>query len=761
MQRPVRIVILLLALLLCVTACSGGAIAEQRARVMLAGASVADEGACSFLTVRFASKVRYVSHAPAAHGDELHIKLAHLDEKRDAVVDQESLHAPSSEQASVHAIELAYDASGAELSVYFKRDSAFRISGGEDGKSIVIAIAAAGSRETCDASKMAAAGKPRASEREQESSNERMDAIRKTVERGDIRRAEALIAEATASGDARYTQELEELSAMVLERSGRTADAAAAYRRYLMHYTKGSGADRVRARLAILEGAAAPRLNAEETGFVAPVPASPERPITDGAIAGGPAVGERSMAPGGAGSTSSADADPDAWTFSQNGSTSLFYYRNEGGRDVFVPPRLQLGWDKESVYKLYQNSVVGTLDYDARFQKGTVAGAMRVSTARDQDLISSADTENSVYTASLSLQDNASGVSGTIGRQTLYSNGVLGRFDGLVAGFQATDTMRVNAVIGSPVWRGADSPFAEPAYFYGGGISLDKFTAWDIPLEPGIYYFRQQSEGLTDREAIGGTLNVRGDTASLWALADYDIHYGALNDIALSSSYMFENRALASVNADYRRAPMIFTSNALQGQPVATLADLLKIYSQPQIEEFALDRTAHSFTLDVNYALPIGDDWQVTADAYLSRMSGTVESAGVPAMLATGTEYYGFLQVSRYNLFTEGDSQSIGVRYGDTQYDHLYALELSARYPITPEWSAGPVLRAGISDSKTAAIREHQFMPSLHLSYRINEQTTLDMEAGKKWIARDTEHGTEHETELMALAGVRYDFYTK
>lgn len=760
MTHPVRITMLLLALLLSGGGLADGAGAEQRARVMLAGASVADDGTCSVLTVRFASKIRYVSHGPASHGDELHIKLAHLDDKRDAVVDQESLHAPASEQASVHAIELAYDASGAELSIYFKRDAVFEVSSGQDGKSVAIAITAAGSSDPCDTSKSAMSAMTAAPDAGLEVSDARMDAIRKAVERGNVQGAETSISEAKAAGDARYVQELEELSAMVLERAGRKDEAAAAYREYLAHYPKGGGAERVKARLAILDGTAAPQQNAGASGFVAPPPAS-DRAITDGAISGGPAAAERSLAQASPGSATPPDADPDGWTFSQSGSASLFYYRNEGGRDVFVPPRLQLGWDRESVYKLYQNSVVGTFDYDARFQKGTVAGAMRVSTSRDQDLISSADTENSVYTASLSLEDKSSGVSGSIGRQTLYTNGVLGRFDGLVAGFQATDTVRINAVLGSPVWRGADAPFAQPAYFFGGGISLEKFSAWDVPIEPGLYYFRQESEGLTDREAVGGTLNVRSDTASFWTLADYDIHYGALNDIAFSASYMFDNRALASVNADYRRAPLIFTSNALQGQPVATLSDLLKIYSQPQIEQFALDRTAHSFTLDVNYALPIGDDWQVTADAYLSHLSGTVESASVPAMLAAGTEYYGFLQVSRYNLFTQGDSQSIGVRYGDTQYDHLYALELSARYPITQEWSAGPVLRAGISDSKTVAVRERQFMPSLHVGYRINDQMTLDMEAGKKWIERDTEHGSEHETELLALAGVRYDFYTK
>lgn len=748
---------LVMAVVLAAYACAGDA------SLLMSGADVLDSSDCSWLTISFTGKVRLIEAAPAGPSDELHIKLAPLLVEKagaPALTDQESLHPPASENASVHAIELAYDASGALLSVYFKRRAIVKVSAGSEGKSIVIGVAAASRSVPCDPSAAITLGHTPDATGINAEADQRVSAIRAAIANGDIARAKVLIAEAEHAHDARYARELEELSAMMLQRAGMKVEAEQAYRRYLDRYPSGPTAARVRAKIDALLAGPQYEQNAASSGFMAPPPDNPSKPIKDGAIAAAPSITTATRDPTTV-KSSDTDEDPDAWKTSQSGSTSLFYYRNEGGRDVFVPPRLQLGWDRESVYKLYQDSVVGTLDYNARFEKGSLQGRMRVSTAHDQDFIDAADSESSVYAANISLEDKVSGVSATIGRQTLYTGGVLGRFDGALASFEVASNVRLNAVAGAPVWRGSDAPLSDSTYFYGAGASLDAVKLWDAALEPGIYYLHQDASGITDREAVGASLAVHNNTASLFLLGDYDIHYGKLNDVSLMATYMFADQSLIGINADYRRAPLIFTTNALQGQPVATLSELLKIYTHAEVEQFAIDRTASSFTLDVNYTLPIGENWLFTADAYVSHLGGTAESGGVPAMIETGTDLYAYAQVTRTNLATQGDSYSAALRFGDTSYDNLYALELVSRYPILTDWSIGPSLRLGFSDSKSSRADETQIMPSLHLAYRICENATLDMEIGKKWIERDTIHGTEHETELMALAGIRYDFYTK
>ena len=64
-----------------------------------------------------------------------------------------------------------------------------------------------------------------------------------------------------------------------------------------------------------------------------------------------------------------------------------------------------------------------------------------------------------------------SGISGRLGRQSRFSGGVLGRFDGALAGFEAAKDVQLNIVAGSPVERSRDEPFSNEAYFYG--ISAD------------------------------------------------------------------------------------------------------------------------------------------------------------------------------------------------------------------------------------------------------------------------------------------------
>lgn len=752
LRAAIRSLLLAAILLALADVCS--AAEEVTSAVLMSGASINDTPQCSILSITFSAKVSYLGHVPLGKADELHIKLAPVAASgKTAVADQESLHAPSSEQAAVQAIELAYDSTQATLAIYFKREVLTAVTESEDRKHILVAIAPQGAQEPCSATTAVHAAPAQGSAAELEPSVDPMSPIRTAILNGDLTGADQLLAQARNKDDSRYAQELEELAAMILEKSGQTQAALGAYRTYLTHYPTGDSAARVRAKLDALQSSGGANQNANLSGFTAPVPAS-GKPISDGAIIGNGRQPITSAPP-------PEQSDPDAWTITQGGSASLFYYRNEGGRDVFLPPRLQPGWDKESVYRLYQNSVIGTLDYDAHFERGTVDGRMRFSSAREQDFISGDDNLSSIYAANISLGDKSSGVAGTIGRQTLYTGGVLGRFDGVLASFKPTDEVKLSAVAGSPVWRGSDAPFQDSTYFWGVSAGLEKLSLWDVPIEPSVYYFHQQSDGFTDREAIGASLAAQTDTSSIWALTDFDVNYAQLNQAAMSASYMFPNRALASISADYRRAPLIFTSNSLQGQPVATLSDLLKIYSTSQIEQLALDRSAQSFTLDVNYTLPIGEDWQIIADGYVSYMGSTPESGGVPAMLSTGTDFYGYAQLSRYNLFSQGDSHSLALRFGDTSYDNLYAVEFSARYPVTTDWTIGPNIRAGFSAHKADSGNEIQFMPSLHVGYRIKEDVTLELEAGKKWIERDTPLGTARETELMALAGIRYDFYPR
>jgi hypothetical protein len=756
--------------------------AEPAAAKLLSSVSVSERDACAVIKIEFNSRVQYVSHMPLTGGDELRITLKPIDQRQAVpagAVEQESLHAPANGRASVHAIELGRDAGGAALNLYFKHKVAYKIALDAGFKSILIAIPGPEPKASCvpgtggtdisENSRASGALEPSQSPPRGTAHNgdgltpEMLDVsmkgAREALPQGDVDRAITLLIQVLAAPGTRYAQEARELLGVAREKKGLIADAKADYQAYLALFPKGPGPDRVRARLAVID-------QGGQTLFD-----QLKKSQTDAAVRIPPPIGEGKLKPGIAAASSAnwgqdhvqpqngaqEKKDPAAFTITQNGSTSLYYNRNQGGRDFFVPPRLQLGWDKENVYQLYQNNVFGTLAYEGRFDNSDFTGRVHVSASQDNRYITGQNDETAVSALYFDGKAKESGVSGRVGRQTVYSGGVLGRFDGVSASYQIDKSIKFNAVTGSPVERSRDTPFLNDSYFYG--ISAD-FDHWREGVDTSLYFIDQRTDGLVDRQGIGTELRYSDEAMSGFATVDYDIHYLELNEAVVTGTYIFPGFSTLGINVDYRRAPLIFTSNALQGQGAASLTELLKKYTHDDIEHLALDRTAKSYSAGANVSHPLNEHLLLSGDVTLTYMSGTPGSGSVAAAPSTGVDFYSSVQLTQSDAFTTGDSYTGGLRFADSQTAFRYMLEGSARYPVTKDWRLGPVLRLGYIDSKSDGRGEYEFMPSLRSSYYIYDDLVFEVDVGKRWTARETEHGTANETELTVLSGIRYDFHT-
>lgn len=726
--------------------------AEPPQVLFLSGVTVAERESCSVIRIGFNSRLQYKSHLPASSGDEVRIDLLPVDNaaaNRAVVVNQESLHAPANDRASVHAIEFSVDAQGAALTLYFKHNVAYKIAPGPDFKSLLIAVAGSEPSPTClpQFNEKVEATPPGADPGDLD---RQMSDSRAALATSDWDRALDLLSKVRASGGQRYTQEADELIGVAREGKGQTVEARAAYQEYVERYPQGSGADRVRARVAALDVAAAGGAGSLAVTS-AKLPQTMPKGGEDGLADDG---ASRVLADKGRGLIDE-KTDPDAWTITHNGSVSLYYNHNQGGRDFFVPPRLQLGWDKENIYQVYQNSILGTLDYDARFDNATFAGRFHASGAQDNRYVGGQNDEGSISALYLDGRVKDSGVSGRIGRQTRYGSGVLGRFDGALTSYQFSKSVTLHAVAGSPVERSRDQPFVNDSYFYG--FSAD-FDNWHKNIDTSVFFIDQRTQGMIDRQGAGFEARIIADSASAFGSIDYDLHYGEVNYAILSGTYGLPDTSIAGFSLDYRRAPLIFTSNALQGQGVATLSDLLKIYTRDDIERLSLDRSAESVTAGVNYSYPITENLQFNGDVTATYVSKTKESGGVAAYPSTGTDIYLLGQLIGTNVVAEGDSVIGGLHYADTQSSYRYLIEGSMRYPLSKDWRITPILRLGYAEFKDDGRGEYQILPSVRTSYYFSNDLSLEVELGKKWLERETLHGTESETELTVLTGIRYDF---
>ena len=79
-----------------------------------------------------------------------------------------------------------------------------------------------------------------------------------------------------------------------------------------------------------------------------------------------------------------------------------------------------------------------------------------------------------------------------LGRQTRNSSGVLGRFDGILLGYQAKSNLRFNLVGGFPVLTSRQTYVLKDRYFYGASVDVG---AKQSPLQTTLYWFDQRSKG--------------------------------------------------------------------------------------------------------------------------------------------------------------------------------------------------------------------------------------------------------------------------
>ncbi len=332
---------------------------------------------------------------------------------------------------------------------------------------------------------------------------------------------------------------------------------------------------------------------------------------------------------------------------------------------------------------------------------------------------------------------------------------MLGRFDGAAAGYKVNDTTKLTAIAGSPVERSRDTPFSNDRFFYGIG---SEFSYFSKSLETSYYFIEQRAEGLLDRQSVGTEVRFVKNSGAGYGAFEYDVHFGQINSAVLTGSQMFADQSSASVNLDYRRSPVLLASNALQGQGVYTLSELLRRYSLSEIDQLAFDRTAQSYTGTMSYARPLNSRLQWVSDLTVNYLSGMRASGGVDAIQSSGMAYYAATQLIGTSVLREGDSATVGVRYASTETSDRYMLEFGSYYPITQDWRVNPMLRFGYGQYKSETRSEYQVIPSVRTSYQWRPDTQFEFELGGKIGLTDSPIGREYQTDLLFLAGVRYDF---
>jgi tetratricopeptide (TPR) repeat protein len=534
---------------------------------------------------------------------------------------------------------------------------------------------------------------------------ELMNDARHAMTVGELSRAVQIYTKVLQMPPNAHQPDAQEFLALARERNGQIAHAKAEYQRYLEVYPDAEGVQRVEQRLAALLSAAGTRRGSvtSENGEAAPARAS----ILDG------------------------------WNIR---SFLSQYYR----RDVN-----QVN-DQEEIVS--QSSIYTDLSVDARRRGDRFDFSARLTAGYPSNLMEderpSSGNDLRLSYAYADLADARSGLRGRIGRQTRNTGGVLGRFDGINLTYALNDRLRFEAVTGRPVYSTARDPVDSRSFQ---GLSTT-FAPFDNNLDFGLFYIEQDIDGLTDRQAVGAELRYFGDNQSLWSIADYDTEFGELGSLFVQGSWRLPANFTVTGVLDRRRSPFLSLGNALVGQQLESFEELRIFFTEEEIRQFALDRSATTTTYTFGLSRPFSPKLSMNVNASISSINATPESGGVPATPDSEYSYYS-ADVVASSLFTEGDVGILGLRYAVSETTDVYSTTIDTRFPIGRGWRISPRLRVDYREINTDQSTQWIYTPALRVQYRMGRHARFELQTGKQFSTREMEKSDQDRESWFVYAG--------
>ena len=518
--------------------------------------------------------------------------------------------------------------------------------------------------------------------------------------------ATSLYSRVLASPPSPYHQEAKELLGLVRERRGQIAQAKGEYSEYLQKYPKGPDSDRVRQRLSGLVSAQLPERKLRQArGTTGVKGASQSRTDVSGSIS----------------QFFRYDA---SHLKNQPGTTDASLLIN----DVSLTTRTR----KDN----YDFRVQFNANYQHDFQTDKAVRGL--------------STSNLYFEGS----DRKTGLKTRLGRQTRSSGGVLGRFDGGLVSYKLKEDIKINFVAGYPVNLSTRSNVQDDKYFYGSSLDFSNVLIKNLEVSP--FAIHQVIDNITDRTAVGTEIRYLDKNQTYFSIIDYDISYDKLSTFLFLSNYRFKNGATINVQLDYRTSPILTTSNALQGQTVTDIGELLRTRTESEVRQFAEDRTAITRTATISGNYPLNGKLQISADATVTNSSATATSGGVTGSPAQSNDYFVSTQLIGRGLITESDISIVGLRYADTSTSKNTTFTANSNFRIKNKYRINPRFTFDYQKRTTTIIK--RFRPEVRLEYRFDRRLNFEVDLGGEYMT-DNANSTNDRISYFIFAGYRKDFF--
>ncbi|HEY9051974.1 MAG TPA: outer membrane protein assembly factor BamD [Gammaproteobacteria bacterium] len=509
-----------------------------------------------------------------------------------------------------------------------------------------------------------------------------------------------------------YSMDAQELLGFSYELNKQISNARTEYERYISLYPESKGAERVRQRLASL-------------------------------------ITARKAVPKELREAEKKDIVPE-WEF--YGSLSQFYRRDTSSLDINTDTGASVITTTDKRVNLSEidtllnvNGRRRSTDYDIR---------TRFTGGHTYDLIDENDSNkapiNELYVDVLDVQNN---LNGRLGRQSSSKGGVLGRFDGLDAGYQISDWLKLNMTTGYHVDSVYESANTD-TFFRGVRFDFGTFfNAWDFSL----YYIKQDEGDIVGREAVGTEFRYFHPRASLFGLIDHDILFDVTNTILLNGSWTVTNETTLNATIDIRQSPILTARSALQGQTFTSINEMLGSFTEDEILQIAQDRTAEVKTYIIGVSHLLSDTYTINVDVTATSISATEASAGIDALPESGPDYFINTQLVGASIFKQNDTSIVGLNFSDTSTTSSTSLQWNYRIPVTQNLRMNPRISVTQRDNNDGSSQNILGL-AYKMDYRWKRNTSFEFEVGSESSDKTLVAGDEKNQVYFLNLGYQYNF---
>lgn len=699
------------------------------------------------IVIQFETQVQYLRHAPLDEGSKLNIyfKVLGIDADPTSVIEKTVI----AKGGLFSGAAFQYPQPDSSLLVEFPASTTFRVRQGNEGRSIglggnsisiFVPITAASAMllpPSADTESMArdylAKAKSALNSKDPAAAIEALNSL--------------LNLPSNAS-----SQEAQELIGMAYEQNGENAKARTEYEFYAKTYPKGEGAARVSERLAALasvqaaEPAVRPARRQEDTGW---------------------------QVSGGFGQTryygrSGTVIDP---------LSIILCTQDQLDGKVPVPAGEQCSQtanansvNPQNIAITAQSALVSSLDFMARSRSESSDSRFVVRDVDTRYFLHGKSYKSDINRLNAAYYERSSRDAGylmRLGRQTASGGGVLGRFDGALAGYDFSQNWRLNGVAGNVVEFGSQYNKT----FYGANLDLKSLPSnWS----GNAFAIQQQVGSKMDRQAVGGEVRYFDVKKNYFALIDYDTSFQALNIAMLQANWHADIGTDYYLTLDHRRSPVLMLTSAsdVTGMNIDTLINTV---GDRAARQDIVRITPKTTMLSTGLMHPYSEKWQLGGDFQVSNMGATQASQNLPvnvlgsllteqyaAQKATGNTYVYSARAIGNGVLFSNDMTIFSGSYIDakkttgaiTYSAQSYAVTHVAR--PTEGWQLDTSLRLYYQDSSNGE-KKSRINPVLRALYHWKYNLSFEAEINQENETRKGGPNAGSSNNPYYYAGYRWD----